>query len=107
MRLLRQDEVVLVGPVRQEILSGIRGAEAFERLRMALRVFPDEGFFTEDYEEAARVANTCRAAGVAGSSVDYLLCGAALRRGAAVYTTDLDFVRYAQQLPLRLHVPEP
>lgn len=105
MNLLRQRRIVLVGPVRQEVLSGIRDARAFERLRLALRAFPDESLSAEDFEEAARANNVCRAAGVAGSTVDYLLCGAALRRQAAIYTTDLDFVAYARHLPIRLHEP--
>jgi predicted nucleic acid-binding protein len=103
--LVQQRRVLLVGPVRQEVLSGIRDGRAFDRLRLALRAFPDEALAVEDFEEAARAGNVCRAAGVAGSTVDYLLCGAALRRDAAIYTTDRDFGAYARHLPLRLHHP--
>jgi len=105
MNLVRQRRVDLVGPVRQEVLSGIRDAQAFERLRLALRAFPEEGLTVEDFEEAARASNICRAAGIAGSTVDYLLCGVALRRKAAIYTVDQDFIGYSEHLPLRLHEP--
>lgn len=105
MNLVRRGRILLIGPVRQELLSGIRDTQAFERLRLALRAFPDESLTVEDFEEAARADNSCRAAGVAGSTVDYLLCGVALRRRAAIYTTDRDFLAYAQHLPLRLHQP--
>lgn len=105
--LVQQHQVVLLGPVRQEVLSGIRGTRAFERLRVALRAFPDEGLSVEDFEEAARADHVCRAAGVAGSTVDYLLCSVALRRNVPIYTTDLDFIAYARHLPLRLHQPIP
>jgi predicted nucleic acid-binding protein len=103
--LVQQRRVLLVGPVRQEVLSGIREGRAFDRLRLALRAFPDEALSLEDLEEAARAGNVCRAAGVAGSTVDYLLCALALRRGVAIYTTDQDFGLYARHLPLRLHRP--
>jgi predicted nucleic acid-binding protein len=77
--LVQQRRILLVGPVRQEVLSGIRDGRAFDRLRLALRAFPDEALSLEDFEEAARAGHICRAAGVAGSTVDYLLCGVALR----------------------------
>ena len=103
--LVRQDRALLIGLVRQEVLSGIRDARSFDRLRLALRPFPDVALLVEDFEEAARADNLCGAAGIAGSTVDYLLCAVALRLGAAIYTTDRDFLAYAQHLPLRLHEP--
>jgi predicted nucleic acid-binding protein len=103
--LIQQCRMLLVGPVRQEVLSGIRDGQPFDQLRLALRAFPDEALSVEDFEEAARVGNVCRAAGVAGSTVDYLLCGVALRRDAAIYTTDRDFGAYARHVSLRLHHP--
>ena len=103
--LVRERRVLLIGPVRQEVLSGLRDAHTFERLRAALQAFPDELLSLEDFEEAAKAGNVCRAAGVAGPTVDYLLCGVALRRDAAIYTTDLEFTAYARHLPLQLHHP--
>ena len=100
--LIGEGRVAMVGPIRQEILSGIRDEKTFERLRERLGAFPDEEIGTEEYEEAARCANRCRAAGISGSTVDYLICAIALRRGLAILTTDRDFVRYARVLPIRL-----
>src|SRR5579884_3659093 len=77
-------EAVLLGPVRQELLTGIRDEAVYERLRLALRDYPDDPLSIEDFEAGAYAANVCRAAGVAGSTVDFLLCGAALRREAAI-----------------------
>lgn len=102
-RLIADNLVFLPGPVRQEILSGVRDAAVFDRLREYLRAFNDEPLTADDYEEAARCSNRCRAAGVSGSSVDFLLCAAAIRRGAAIFTTDQDFAHYARVLPLQLH----
>lgn len=97
--------MLLLGPVRQELLSGLRDAATFERLRLRLRAFEDEGLETGDFEEAARCGNACRTPGVAGSAVDYPICAAALRRSVPIYTTDRDFFRDARHLPIQLHRP--
>ncbi len=103
--LVREKRVLLLGPVRQEVLSGIRDRLMFERLRLRLRDFDDEVLTTADFEEAARCGSRCRAAGIAGSATDFLLCAAALRRGAPIYTTDRDFAHYARHLSIELHHP--
>ncbi len=101
--LIREKRAVLVGAIRQELLSGIRDSKVFERLCEHLRPFEDVPLTCEDYEEAARCFNTCRRAGVTGSDVDFLLCAVALRRRLEIFTTDGDFQRYSLHLPLRLH----
>jgi predicted nucleic acid-binding protein len=101
-RLIDEYRVMMVGPVRQELLSGIRDRAQFERLRDRLRAFPDERLEEADYEEAAAMGNACRSEGLATSAIDLLLCAATVRREAAIMTTDADFDRYATVLPLRL-----
>ena len=100
--LVRESRVVLLGAVRQEVLTGVRAVEQFERLRHYLRGFDDEPLTPEDYEEAARFSTTCGRAGVAGSAVDFLICAVAAARGLPVFTADPDFERYARHLPLTL-----
>ena len=103
VELIREGRVAIVGPVRQELLSGIRDEAVSERLREQLRAFDDEALSEDDYEEAARIGNRCRSVGVAGSAVDFLVCAAAERRGLAVFTSDADFERYNRVVPLTLH----
>jgi predicted nucleic acid-binding protein len=105
--LIREGRAHMIGPVRQEVLSGIRSRNQYERLRQDLRAFEDPRLGVEDYEEAALASNHCRAAGVSGSPVDFLICSVALRRNWPVFTMDSDFARYARHLPLRLHRPRP
>ncbi len=93
----------MVGPVRQELLSGIRAEETFRRVRDALRAFDEPQLAVQDYEEAARISNVCRARGIAGSAIDFLICAVAHLRNWEVFTTDHDFVRYSKVLPLRLY----
>jgi predicted nucleic acid-binding protein len=101
--LIREGRVQLLGPVRQELLSGIREEAQFRKLRDSLRAFPEHPFEAEDYEEAAHMNNRCRAQGIAGSAVDFLICAAAQRRGWTIFTTDHDFTSYASVLSLRLY----
>ena len=101
--LVREGRVQLLGPVRQELLSGIREEAQFRKLRDYLRAFPEHPLEAEDYEEAAHMNNRCRTRGIAGSAIDFLICAAAHRRGWSILTTDRDFHNYASVLPLRLH----
>jgi predicted nucleic acid-binding protein len=101
--LVRDGRAQIIGSVRQELLSGIRVEETFRRVRDALRAFDEPRLRIQDYEEAARISNTCRARGIAGSSVDFLICAVAQLRDWEVFTTDRDFARYSKVLRLRFH----
>lgn len=101
--LIREFRARIIGPIRQEILSGIPHSSSFDALRNTLRAFPDEDLVAEDYEQAASFFNTCRARGVQGSNTDFLLCAAATRHGMGILTTDGDFAQFARHLPVRLH----
>lgn len=101
--LLREGRVVMAGPIRQELLSGIRAETQFKQVRGKLRAFRDIGLEREDHEQAAQCFNQCRAAGVQGGSVDFLLCAIALRRKIAIFTVDADFRRYSEVVGVTLH----
>jgi predicted nucleic acid-binding protein len=92
----------LIGPVRQEVLSGIREHAQFVRLREALRLYEETTLVTNDYEEAARMSNECRRRGITGSSVDFLLCAVAQHHQWQIFTTDRDFEHYRRVLGLTL-----
>lgn len=100
--LVQAGRVVMIGPIRQELLSGIREAAPFDRLRRHLAAFPDLALTAGDYEEAARCFNHCRARGVQGSNTDFLICAVALRHGLSIFTRDRDFEGFARCLPIRL-----
>ncbi len=92
----------MIGPVRQELLSGLREEAQFFRLRNLLHGFLDVRLFTQDYEEAASMSNACRRRGVAGSSTDFLLCAVSAQRRWQIFTTDRDFDRYSRILGVKL-----
>jgi predicted nucleic acid-binding protein len=101
--LIREGRAQLLGPIRQELLSGIREEPQFKKLRDYLRAFDEPALEVADYEEAARMNNQCRTRGIAGSAIDFLICAAAHRRGWVIFTTDQDFQNYAPVLGLRLY----
>jgi len=55
--LIKDLKVKIIGPIRQEILSGIKDNDKYEELKEKLSYFPDESLLTEDYEEAAKYFN--------------------------------------------------
>jgi predicted nucleic acid-binding protein len=103
--LTREGRARIIGLIRQELLSGIKTAAQYEKLRVALRAFPDVPIATSDYEAAAKVSNDCRSRGIAASVVDALICQIALARQWSIFTTDPDFKAYAKVLPIKLHAP--
>lgn len=107
VELTRDGRARIIGLVRQELLSGIKTAAQYEKLRVALRAFPDEPIEVSDYEAAAKVSNSCRSRGIAASIVDALVCEIALSRQWSILTTDPDFENYARILPIRLHASLP
>jgi hypothetical protein len=104
-RLVVQGVVELIGPIRQEVLSGIRDRKQHESVRERLRFFPDLPILTEDYEEAASYYSICKAKGIQGSSTDFLICAVAARNGLAIFTDDRDFLGYRRVLGVELFGP--
>ncbi|MGH9407977.1 MAG: type II toxin-antitoxin system VapC family toxin [Vicinamibacterales bacterium] len=101
--LIDEGRVAMIGPIRQELLSGVRNAETFERLREHLSAFDDEPLERADYERATEHFNACRGHGIRGSNTDFLICASAERRSMSIFTNDRDFSRFARVLPIQLY----
>lgn len=101
--LIREMRVVIIGSVRQELLSGIPESVVFESLKEKLQVFEDFNITTEDYEFAAELFNRCRKKGIQGSHIDYLICAVSLNNGFTIFTADKDFERYREHTGIKLH----
>ena len=93
---------VMIGPIRQEILSGISDEEKFIRLKEALETFSDFEITTEDYEKAAEYYNKCRSKGLQGSHTDYLICSVAHSNNFLILTLDKDFEAYRKYIDIDL-----
>lgn len=105
--LVDEGVAALIGPIRQEILSGIRRLDAFQTLRRTLLDFPHLGIDAEDYDRAAEFFNVCRGRGVTGGPIDMLISSVAYRHSIPVFAADPDYAMYARHVPLRLHAPRP
>jgi predicted nucleic acid-binding protein len=102
-KLIRADAVQMLGPIRQELLSGAQPAGRFTRLKEYLRHFPNLRLDEEDDENAAHYYNACRQQGIQGTATDLLICAVAVRHGLRIFTTDTDFDSYAERLPIKRH----
>ncbi len=102
-RMIQDHRVQMIGPIRQEILSGIRSESQFKKLQKHLESFPDLRAITEDYVTAAKYFNRCRSKGIQGSNTDFLICAMANRNQFSVFTTDKDFEQFSKHIKIILH----
>ena len=101
--MIIEGDAILLGVVRQEVLSGISSPELFEALRQQLQGLEDLPPDTDDYERAALSTNECLRRGVATTIPDMLICAVASGRDLPILSTDADFKHYARHLPIRLY----
>ena len=101
--LIDDGRVAMIGPIRQEVLSGIKERAYFDRLCDHLSGFPDTEIVPDDYVEAASFYNRCRERGIQGSNTDFLICAVAVRNEFSIFTHDDDFRHFARILPLTLY----
>jgi predicted nucleic acid-binding protein len=94
--------VVVPGICVQELLSGVRTTGQFERLAALMSPFPVLLASRAHHVQAARIANSCRSAGVAVGVVDALIATLAVEHAARLLTTDDDFHRLARHCDLKL-----
>lgn len=102
-QLIDDHLVRIIGPIRQELLSGYSDKKSFEKLRKQLSYFSNEAVIDADYEAAAEYSNFCRAKGIQGSHTDFLICAVARRANYKIFTTDKDFKNYSKHLPVLLY----
>lgn len=101
--LIKDVRVQLIGPIRQEILSGIKSDKQFSELQEYLSAFLDLSIETMDYEKAAEFYNICRRKGVRGSNTDFLICALAFHRDLEIFTIDKDFENFQKYIPIKLY----
>lgn len=101
--LIAHSGVQMIGPIRQEVLSGIRDKRNFERIRKNLKGFPDAVLNTSIYEMAASFFNLCRQIGIQGSHTDFLICACAVAWEMEILSKDHDYAQYSKFIPIKLY----
>jgi predicted nucleic acid-binding protein len=103
--LVRDGRAMMIGAIRQELLSGVKTQSQFDVLRDSLGAFEDVLLSREIYESAAQTFNSCRANGVQGSNTDFLICAVSMFHQVPIFTLDGDFLMYQSWLPVPLYEP--
>ncbi len=102
--LIKEIRVQIIGPIRQEVLSGIK-KQPFTKLKKIVAAFPDWDLTSEDFELFAEYFNLLRSKGIQGSNTDFLICAVSTRHNMPIFTTDKDFIFFKKHIPITLHVP--
>lgn len=100
--LIMDGRVAIIGPIRQELLSGIHDVKQFVRLRDLLSPFEGILLETEHFIKAAEFSNICRGKGIQGSTIDFLICSVANMENLIIFTKDDDFKNYKKYLPVAI-----
>ena len=100
--LVGGEYVAITGMVLLELLRGFLPPRAQDRIMNDIAALELIEPTRDDYVEAARLANTCRQAGVQLGSVDALLAQLAISRHLEMLTTDRDFENAARVVPLQV-----
>ena len=104
-RLVAEDRPVVVpGVVLQELLSGVKTSEEFERLQGLMDGFPLLLATREHHTAAAKISNACRQVGIAASTIDCLIAAMTIAAKSQLLTADEDFKRMVPHCGLRPHV---
>lgn len=104
-KLIEEGRVQLIGPLRMEILCGIRDPKVFDQLKEVLEAYPDRPLGSLVYIMAAQFFNLCRSKGVQGSTTDFILCACSVIWKFPLLTMDKDFQQYGKFLPIELASP--
>jgi predicted nucleic acid-binding protein len=100
--IIKDGRLVIIGSIRQEILSGISKPDMFETLKEYLDPFEDIILNSIHFVKAAEFSNVCLQKGIQGSNTDFLICSVAYLENLNIFTTDKDFINYKKYLPISL-----
>lgn len=101
--LIQDQRALIIGPIRQEVLSGYSDPRKFKVLKETLSFFDNTPIVDHDYELAAEFCNKCREKGIQGSHTDFLICAVAARLDVPIFTTDNDFIQYQKFTSTKLY----
>ncbi len=96
------DEIIIIGIILQEILSGIANENLFLEIKNILNDFSYIEIKKEDYIYAAELRNKCRRKGITAGSVDFLIASVAIKNNLILVTYDYDFKNISKYTELKI-----
>ncbi len=103
--LIQEGRLEIIGPIRMEILSGMRDQETFDAFSERLSAFDDRVIPSEVYILAARFFNLCRSKGIQGSNTDFVICACSVHWSIPILSKDKDYLLYIKHLPIEVIEP--
>ncbi|MEO0454309.1 MAG: PIN domain nuclease [Verrucomicrobiota bacterium] len=103
--LIQEGRIEMIGPIRMEILSGIKEQTVFDTFSERLAAFVDRPIPSEVYVLGARFLNLCRKKGIQGSNTDFLICACSVHWSIPILSKDKDYQHYKKHLPVELIQP--
>ena len=96
------EEIIILGIIFQEILSGISNHGLFNEIKNILIDLPSIEPQKEDYIKAALLRNKLLRKGISVSTVDILISAVAINHGCFLMTNDKDFDFIAKNSELEI-----
>lgn len=96
------DEIVIIGIILQEILSGITDDKLFAEIKAVLNDLSYIDITKEDYIYAAELRNRCKKKGIVAGSFDFLIASVSIRNKLTLVTYDKDFINISKYTELRI-----
>ena len=103
--LIQEGRLEIIGPIRMEILSGMRDQETFDAFSERLSAFDARFIPSEVYILAARFFNLCRSKGIQGSNTDFVICACSVHWSIPILSKDKDYLLYRKHLPIEVIEP--
>lgn len=105
IELIQEGRLEIIGPIRMEVLSGIRDQKVFDAFSDKLAAFFDRPIESQVYVLAAKFFNLSRSKGIQGSNTDFLICACSVYWGVPILSKDKDYLLYRKHLPIELIQP--
>jgi predicted nucleic acid-binding protein len=94
-------QVVVLGVVVQELLSGIKDPAQGEIIKELMESYPIVLASKEQHIEASNISNVCRKVGVSAATVGCLIAAQCIMGNGVLLTLDEDFRRISEHTGLR------
>ena len=102
-KLIENDyEIVILGIILQEILSGISNDNLYNDIKNILDDFNYLDTKKNDYIYASELSNKCRSKGVNAGSIDYLIASITIQNDLHLVSFDKDFINISQHSELKI-----